>query len=60
MKGKKKDPAAVRKKFFLVLLLGLIGFITIIIIFHKLGREGSDDDPLLEMMANPNIRVHDN
>jgi hypothetical protein len=48
------------KKFFLVLLLGLIGFITIIIIFHKLGREGSDDDPLLEMMANPNIRVHDN
>lgn len=60
VKGKKKDPAAVRKKFFLVLLLGLIGFITVIIIFHRLGREGSDDDPLLDMMANPNIRVNEN
>lgn len=60
VKGKKKDPSAVRKKFFLVLLIGLIGFITVIIIFHRLGREGSEDDALLEMMANPNIRVNEN
>lgn len=60
MKGRKKDPAAVRKKFFLLLLFGLIGLITVIIIFHKLGRGGDEDDPMLDMMANPNIRVNEN
>lgn len=60
VKGRKKDPAAVRKKFFLLLLFGLIGLITVIIIFHKLGRGGDEDDPMLDMMANPNIRVNEN
>ncbi|XP_005101889.1 zinc finger protein-like 1 homolog [Aplysia californica] len=54
---KKKDPNAVRKRFAVVLLLGIIGFITIIIIFSKLGRQATEDDPFFDPMANPNIKV---
>lgn len=57
-KHKKKDPNAMMKRFFIVLLIGLIGFITVIIIFSKLGRDAAENDPFLDPMANPNIRVN--
>lgn len=53
----KKDATTVRKKFLIVLLIGVIGFLTMIVIFSKLGRSAADDDPFLDVMANPNIRV---
>ncbi|ESO90182.1 hypothetical protein LOTGIDRAFT_84186, partial [Lottia gigantea] len=56
-KGKRKDPNAVMKKFIVVLGIGIISFITIVIIFSKLGRQMTDDDPSLDPMANPNIRI---
>lgn len=56
-RGLKKDPMTVRKKFLIVLLIGVIGFLTVIVIFSKLGRDAADDDPFLDPMANPNIRV---
>ncbi|RUS78667.1 hypothetical protein EGW08_013555 [Elysia chlorotica] len=55
--NKRKDPNAVRKRFAIVLMLGIIGFITIIIIFSKLGRQATEDDPFFDPLANPNIKV---
>lgn len=56
-RGMRKDPASVRKKFLIVLLIGIIGFITVIVIFSKLGRQATDGDPAFDPLANPNIRV---
>ena len=58
-RGQKKDPMTVRKKFLVVLVIGVIGFLTVIVIFSRLGRRVADDDPFLDPMANPNIRVND-
>jgi hypothetical protein len=52
-----RDPNAGIKRFFIILLLCLIGFVTVVIIFTRLGRSVADDDPFLDPMANPNIRV---
>ncbi|XP_052269884.1 zinc finger protein-like 1 homolog isoform X2 [Dreissena polymorpha] len=57
---KKKTPTSVRKKFLVVLLIGIIGFLTLIVIFSRLSRNATDDDPFLDPMANPMIRVHAN
>lgn len=58
-RGLKRDPMTVRRKFLIVLLIGIIGFLTMIVIFSKLGRSAADDDPFLDPMANPNIRVQE-
>ncbi|OWF38680.1 zinc finger protein-like 1 homolog [Mizuhopecten yessoensis] len=55
----KKDPNAVMKRFLFVLIIGLIGFVTVVVIFSKLGRNATDNDPFLDPMANPNIRVNE-
>ena len=57
---KKKDPNATMKRFAIVLVIGLIGFFTLLVIFSRLGRRAADDDPFLDPMANPNIRVAGN
>lgn len=54
-----KDPNAGMKRFSVILLLILIGFITVIIIFTRLGKSVTDDDPFLDPMANPHIRVQE-
>lgn len=56
----RKDPNATMKRFLVVLVLGILGFLTLIIIFTRLGRSAADSDPFLDPMANPNIRVGDN
>lgn len=58
-KHKKKDPNAVMKRFLFVLIIGLIGFITVVVIFSKLGRDAAENDPFLDPMANPNIRINE-
>lgn len=54
-----RDPNAGVKRFFVILILALIGFVTMIIIFTKLGRSVTDSDPFLDPMANPHIRVQE-
>lgn len=54
-----KDPNAGMKRVSVILLLILIGFITVIIIFTRLGKSVTDDDPFLDPMANPHIRVQE-
>ncbi|KAI8785331.1 zinc finger protein 1 [Biomphalaria glabrata] len=58
--NRRKDPHAVKKRFAVLLLLGIIGFITVVIIFSKLGRQATEDDPFLDPLANPNIKVQAN
>ncbi|XP_077995193.1 zinc finger protein-like 1 homolog [Glandiceps talaboti] len=53
----KKDPNSSFKKFAVILVFGLIGFFTLVIIMTRVGRSAANDDPFLDPMANPNIRV---
>ena len=55
-------PAAQRRRsvvhWVMLAVVITIAFLTLIIIFNYLGRSGRDD-PLLDPMNNPNIRVGD-
>ncbi|XP_064622647.1 uncharacterized protein LOC135484881 [Lineus longissimus] len=54
----KRDPNATMKRFLIVIVIGLIGFLTVLIIFSRYGRAAADQDPFLDPMANPNIRIN--
>ena len=53
-------PAAQRRRsvvhWMMLAVVIAIGFLTLIMIFNYLGRSGRDD-PMLDPMNNPNIRV---
>jgi flagellar basal body-associated protein FliL len=55
-------PAAQRRRslmhWVMLILLVVLGLGTLVMIFSYLGRGGADD-PLLDPMNNPNIRVAD-
>ncbi|KAG5284065.1 hypothetical protein AALO_G00022600 [Alosa alosa] len=55
--GGKRKALTLKQRIFLLLVLGVIGFFTLIIIMAKLGRASADSDPNLDPMFNPNIRV---
>ncbi|XP_026873547.2 zinc finger protein-like 1 [Electrophorus electricus] len=55
--GTKRKPLTLKQKILILLLVGVIGFFTLIIIMAKLGRASADEDPNLDPMLNPNIRV---
>lgn len=58
--GKKmRDPNATMKRFIMVLIIGLIGFITVVMIFSRLGHMATEDDPAFNPLANPNIHVNE-
>lgn len=44
----------------MLLLVGVLGFFTLIIIMAKLGRASAGSDPNLDPLLNPNIRVGKN
>uniref|UniRef100_H3AC44 Zinc finger protein-like 1 n=1 Tax=Latimeria chalumnae TaxID=7897 RepID=H3AC44_LATCH len=52
-----KRPTSMMQRFFVILLIGVIGFLTLIIIMSKLGRASTENDPNLDPMLNPHIRV---
>ncbi|KAL5009029.1 hypothetical protein ScPMuIL_014610 [Solemya velum] len=58
-KKKKREPSSMMKRFIVVLVIGLIGFITIVVILSKWGRRVTENDPFLDPMANPNIRINE-
>ncbi|CAB1316097.1 unnamed protein product [Coregonus sp. 'balchen'] len=49
-----------KQRVFMLLLVGVLGFFTLIIIMAKLGRASADSDPNLDPLLNPNIRVGKN
>ncbi|XP_051975401.1 zinc finger protein-like 1 [Xyrauchen texanus] len=55
--GTKKKALTLKQRIFMLLLVGVIGFFTLIIIMAKLGRASAEGDPNLDPMMNPNIRV---
>ncbi|XP_061092734.1 zinc finger protein-like 1 [Conger conger] len=55
--GSKRTALTLKQRVLLVLLLGVLGFFTLIIIMAKLGRVSADSDPNLDPLLNPHIRV---
>ncbi|XP_058876666.1 zinc finger protein-like 1 [Acipenser ruthenus] len=58
--GSKRTPLSLKQRVFILLVLGVIGFCTLIIIMSKLGRASAENDPNLNPLLNPNIRVGQN
>lgn len=59
-KHQRRDPNASKKRIAVIVVLGILGFLTMVVIFMRLGRASADNDPFLDPMANPNIRVESN
>ncbi|XP_012690341.1 zinc finger protein-like 1 [Clupea harengus] len=55
--GAKRKALTLKQRIFMLLVVGIIGFFTLIIIMAKLGRASAESDPNLDPMLNPNIRV---
>ncbi|TRY87698.1 hypothetical protein DNTS_025306 [Danionella cerebrum] len=55
--GSKKKTLTMNQRIFMLLVLGVIGFFTLIIIMAKLGRASAESDPNLNPLLNPNIRI---
>ncbi|GAB6021557.1 Zinc finger protein-like 1 [Chamberlinius hualienensis] len=47
------------KRYVIMAILVVFALLTLIIIMNRYGRATADDDPFLDPMANPNIRVID-
>lgn len=54
---RKPDPNAALKRTAIIFILGLLGFMTLVVILTRVGRASADKDPFLDPLANPNIRV---
>ncbi|KAG7272718.1 hypothetical protein CRUP_038164 [Coryphaenoides rupestris] len=49
-----------RQRVFMFLLVGVLAFLTLIIVMAKLGRASAGSDPNLDPLMNPNIRIGKN
>ncbi|KAM3869326.1 zinc finger protein-like 1 [Diretmus argenteus] len=58
--GGKRSALSWKQRVFMLLLVGVLGFFTLIIIMAKLGRASAGSDPNLDPLLNPNIRVGKN
>lgn len=58
--GGKRTSFSWKQRVFMLLLVGVLGFFTLIIIMAKLGRASAGSDPNLDPLLNPNIRVGKN
>lgn len=58
--GAKRTSLSWKQRVFMLLLVGMLGFFTLIIIMAKLGRASADSDPNLDPLLNPNIRIGKN
>uniref|UniRef100_G3QA77 Zinc finger protein-like 1 n=1 Tax=Gasterosteus aculeatus TaxID=69293 RepID=G3QA77_GASAC len=55
--GGKRTSLSWKQRVFMLLVVGVLGFFTLIIIMAKLGRASASSDPNLDPLLNPNIRV---
>lgn len=58
--GGKRTSFSWKQRVFMLLLVGVLGFFTLIIIMAKLGRASAGSDPNLDPLLNPHIRVGKN
>ncbi|EPQ02047.1 Zinc finger protein-like 1 [Myotis brandtii] len=54
--GSRKQPLTLLQRAGL-LLLGLLGFLALLVLMSRLGRAAADNDPNLDPLMNPHIRV---
>ncbi|CAL8267382.1 unnamed protein product [Merluccius merluccius] len=59
-RGSKKSSLSWRQRVFMFLLVGVLAFLTLIIVMAKLGRASAGSDPNLDPLMNPNIRIGKN
>jgi len=58
-RGRRSTPSLWRR-FVIIVLVAVLSLICLILLFHHLGRSGrDDDDPLLDLKANPFVKVDD-
>ncbi|KAM4611227.1 zinc finger protein-like 1 [Discoglossus pictus] len=55
--GSKTRPASNTQRFLVILVIGILGFLTLIVLMSKWGRASADNDPNLDPMFNPHIRL---
>lgn len=55
--GSKSRPASTKQRFLIVLIIGVLGFLTLILLMSKWGRASAENDPNLDPLFNPHIRV---
>ncbi|XP_038620494.1 zinc finger protein-like 1 [Tachyglossus aculeatus] len=55
--GPRKRPLTLVQRAGLLLLLGLLGFLALVVLMSRLGRAAADSDPNLDPLMNPHIRV---
>lgn len=53
----KQKPSSRIKRYLVVSFLAVAGFITLVLVFSELGRWSTENDPLLDPLSNPNIRM---
>lgn len=53
----KTQPASKTQRLFIILIVAVLGFFTLILLMSKLGRASADNDPNLDPLFNPHIRV---
>uniref|UniRef100_A0A8C5Q4H4 Zinc finger protein-like 1 n=1 Tax=Leptobrachium leishanense TaxID=445787 RepID=A0A8C5Q4H4_9ANUR len=53
----KARPASKTQRFCIILIVAVLGFFTLILLMSKLGRASADNDPNLDPLFNPHIRV---
>ncbi|XP_061660282.1 zinc finger protein-like 1 isoform X2 [Syngnathoides biaculeatus] len=58
--GTKRASLSWKQRVFVLLLIGVLGFFTLIIIMAKVGRASASSDPNLDPLLNPHIRVGKN
>ncbi|XP_029202005.2 zinc finger protein-like 1 homolog isoform X3 [Acropora millepora] len=52
-----EDPNASLKRTTIILILLILAFTTVVVLITRVGRGMADQDPFLDPMANPNIKV---
>jgi len=58
-RGRRSSPSLWRR-FVIIILIAVLSLICLALLFHHLGRSGrDDDDPLLDLKANPFVKVDD-
>ncbi|XP_059499777.1 zinc finger protein-like 1, partial [Stegostoma tigrinum] len=55
--GARKPPLSRFQRFVVVLLIGILGFVTLLVVMSKLGRASVENDPNWDLMQNPHVQV---
>jgi len=56
----RRSSTSLWRRFVIILLIAVLSLIGLVLLFHHMGRSGrDDDDPLLDLKANPFVKVDD-